>query len=77
MDLLSGLILVILWLSFALISGVVASSLGRSRIGWFVLGLVFGPLSFLALGAMANMRPGKDELPPPRDAEDAEQRWPR
>ena len=52
MDLLGGLVLGAVWLLFAILSSLLASNLGHSRIVWFVLGLIFGPLSFLALGAL-------------------------
>ena len=77
MDLPGALMLVMVWGFFAVISGIVASSMGRSRIGWFALGLVFGPLSFLALGIVPAVRPGPDDRPLPDGADDAHQRWPR
>lgn len=77
MDLLGGLVLVMVWVFFAVISAIVASGMGRSRIGWFVLGLVFGPLSFLALGIVPAVRPTPDDRLLSGTADETEQRWPR
>ena len=77
MDLPGALMLLVVWGFFAVISGIVASSMGRSRIAWFVLGLVFGPLSFLALGVVPAVRPGLDDRPPSGTADETQQRWPR
>lgn len=36
--------LILIWLFCGIISAVVASNKGRSGVGWFALGLLFGPL---------------------------------
>ncbi|MFZ0051466.1 MAG: hypothetical protein WAK96_06795 [Desulfobaccales bacterium] len=36
----------ILWAFFAFIAAAIAGSKGRSRPGWFILGLLFGPFSW-------------------------------
>ena len=39
--------LFLLWLSFGIISAVIAANKGRSGRGWFVLGLLLGPLGII------------------------------
>jgi len=39
--------ILIIWLFFGIISAVVASTKGRSAFGWFVIGILFGPLGFI------------------------------
>jgi RNA polymerase subunit RPABC4/transcription elongation factor Spt4 len=39
--------LVAIWLLCGIISAVIASNKGRSVFGWFILGLLFGPLGFI------------------------------
>ena len=39
--------ILILWLAFAIFSGVIASSKGRSGIGWALLGLIVGPFALI------------------------------
>ncbi len=38
---------VIVWLVFGLITAAVASKKGRNGCGWFILGVILGPLAFL------------------------------
>ena len=42
------------WLLCMLITAVVAKSRGRSRWGWFALGLLLGPFGFVPLLALPN-----------------------
>jgi hypothetical protein len=39
--------LIVLWLLFATFSAVLASGKGRSCLGWFLCGLIFGPFGLL------------------------------
>jgi len=39
--------IVIFWIFCAIISAVIASNKGRSGVGWFFLGLLFGPFGFV------------------------------
>jgi hypothetical protein len=39
--------IVLLWLLFAIFSGALASSKNRTFIGWFLIGLLFGPFGLL------------------------------
>jgi hypothetical protein len=54
---------VIFWLLFAVVVGVVASSRGRSGVGWFLLAVVISPLLAIILVAL---------MPSKRDAPSAE-----
>ena len=40
-------VLFLLWLSFGIISAAIAANKGRSGCGWFVLGLLLGPLGII------------------------------
>lgn len=39
--------MVIIWLLFGIISAVVGSNKGRSGCGWFILGILLGPLGLI------------------------------
>ncbi|MEM6477830.1 MAG: hypothetical protein AAF647_02165 [Pseudomonadota bacterium] len=46
-----------IWLAFAVITALAASSRGRSGIGWFGLGLIFGIFALIAVLVMAPKSP--------------------
>lgn len=46
-----------LWVVCGVFAGVVASSKGRSGCGWFIAGLVFGPIGLIAAGCMSKYEP--------------------
>jgi hypothetical protein len=48
---------VIIWLGIAVVTGLAASSRGRSGFGWFLLGLLFSFLALLAVLVMAPRQP--------------------
>lgn len=39
--------MVLIWLLFAIFSAVIASNKGRSGVGWFLIGLLFGPFGLI------------------------------
>lgn len=47
----------ILWVVCGFFAGLVASSKGRSGCGWFIAGLVFGPIGLIAAGCMSKYEP--------------------
>lgn len=50
--------IVVFWLLCSLAAGIVASSKGRSGIGWFLLSLLlFGLLGLLIVGFMPSLKP--------------------
>jgi len=40
---------VILWVLFGIIAAAIAQKKGRSGCGWFIVGVLLGPLSFVVL----------------------------
>lgn len=58
--------LIIFPFAFAVISALAASSRGRSGVGWFFLGLVFGPFALLAVLVMARIEPAAAPRPASR-----------
>jgi len=40
-------LVLIMWMLFGIVCAIIASSKNRSAFGWFVLGVLFGPLSIL------------------------------
>jgi hypothetical protein len=55
-------IVVLVWLACGVFSAMVASSKGRGGCGWFLAGVLFGPLALLAVGFMA---PIEVQMDPP------------
>ena len=51
------LFLILVWLGFAVVTGIAASARNRSFVAWFLLGLLF---SIFALVAVLVMRPETD-----------------
>ena len=47
-------IVLVVWLVLGVASAIVATNKGRSGIGWFFIGLLFGPLGFLASLIVSN-----------------------
>lgn len=47
----------VLWCVCGIFAGVVASSKGRSGCGWFLAGLVFGPIGLIAAGCISKYEP--------------------
>jgi ribosomal protein L32 len=47
----------LIWVGFAVVSGVIASGKGRSGIGWFVLGVFFGIFALIAVAFLPSLRP--------------------
>ena len=52
--------ILIVWLLFGIVSAVVASNKGRSGCGWFLLGILLGPIG-LILSLVAAKNQGKAE----------------
>ena len=46
--------LVVCWLIVACLCAAIAMAKGRSAIGWFILGFLFGPLALLFASAMSS-----------------------
>lgn len=42
------------WFSIALMTSGLAGVQGRTKIGWFILGMIFGPLALLILVLMTQ-----------------------
>lgn len=47
-------ILIVLWLLFAGACAVIAANKGRSTLGWFVLGFLFGPFALLVVAVLSR-----------------------
>ncbi len=43
----------LIWLAFAVVTALAASGRGRSGLGWFFLGMVFGAFALVAVLVMA------------------------
>ncbi|MCB1909966.1 MAG: hypothetical protein KDH15_21605 [Rhodocyclaceae bacterium] len=54
----------VLWIGFAILTAMAASSRGRSGFGWFVLGLLFGIFALLAVLVLPR-RNGDSDAPTP------------
>lgn len=46
------MLFVIIWVGFAIVTAIAASSRGRDPIGWFFIGLVFGVFGLIAVLVM-------------------------
>lgn len=44
--------MIILWLGIAVLTAIIASSKGRSFVGWLILGALFSVLALIAVCAM-------------------------
>ena len=53
--------ILVFWLVFAVIVGVIANNKGRSGIGWFLFSIVLSPL--LGLIVVLVLSPGTDRAP--------------
>lgn len=62
-------ILFIIWASFGLVAAGIAVSKGGSGIGWFILGMIFGPLAWLAVAVKAPAN-ATDSTPRPASQDD-------
>lgn len=51
--------LAILWIMFGVTAAVIATSKGRSFIGWLILGLLFGIFALVAVCAMPRIGEAK------------------
>lgn len=47
------MVFLFIWVAFAVVSALAAGSRGRSFLGWFVLGFLFGPFALVAVLVMA------------------------
>ena len=56
-----SMIIIVCWFVFAMIVGAAAGGRGRSRVGWFVLALIFSPLAGLLLTILPDLR--SNEIP--------------
>lgn len=56
------MVVLLIWVTCAVFSAFVASSKGRSIVGWFVLGFLFGPLALIAVGLSGSIK--EDPLAP-------------
>lgn len=52
--------IVVLWFVCGVVAGIIASGKGRSGCGWFILGLLLGPLALLGV-AIASRDTRRDE----------------
>lgn len=57
------------WVLCGVFAAMVASSKGRSGLGWGLLGFLFGPLALLAVGFMPATNTGSGRVPCPSCAE--------
>jgi hypothetical protein len=48
--------ILIVWLIFAVATGAVASSKGRSGVGWFLIGLVGGVFALIIVAVLPNQK---------------------
>lgn len=48
------MVIFIVWIAFAIITALAASARGRSGIGWFFLGAIFGIFALIAVLVMQN-----------------------
>lgn len=51
------------WFSIALVISALAGMQGRTKLGWFALGMIFGPLALLLLVFLIQPSAARDELP--------------
>ncbi|PYD02308.1 hypothetical protein [Microbacterium sp.] len=51
------------WFSIALVISALAGMQGRTKLGWFVLGMIFGPLALLLLVFLIQPSAAREELP--------------
>ena len=54
-----GLVFVFLWFAFGITAGVIAEKRGRSGIGWFLLGCIFGVFALIVVIAI----PSRHDVP--------------
>ena len=47
--------LVLIWVLFAVVTAIAASSRGRSGFGWAILGFLFGPFALIAVLVMPKI----------------------
>lgn len=47
----------VLWLIFGIITGVIASSKGRSGIGWFLIGCIIGIFGIILVAVLPSLKP--------------------
>jgi hypothetical protein len=64
--------LVVLWLFFAVLTPIVATAKGRSGVGWFLLGLVFGLLALIVVVVLPSLKPPEQPVKPIRTTVDPE-----
>jgi hypothetical protein len=65
----------VLWASAAIFIAIAARQKGRSGVAWFFLGLVLGPLAFMALLALPTLEPPKPWSTGYRFALNSKQKW--
>ena len=53
----SGLGLLMLWLVCGVVTGIIASSKGRSAFGWFFLGCLIGVFALVLVIALPSVKP--------------------
>jgi RNA polymerase subunit RPABC4/transcription elongation factor Spt4 len=51
----------IIWLLFGVVSAVVATNKGRSGFGWFVLGVLLGPIGFILSLVVSKNQPAMEQ----------------
>ena len=54
---------IFVWLGFAVVTAVIASSKGRSSVLWGILGCIFGIFAFLAIAFMAPISTNQPQIP--------------
>jgi hypothetical protein len=50
--------ILIIWLVCGVVAAVVATNKGRSGCGWFILGVLLGPLGFILALVVSSNQPG-------------------
>lgn len=57
--------LLLFWFGCAVVSGIVASSKGRSGFGWFILGCLFGVFALVLVALMPAIKTADANAPSP------------
>lgn len=55
--------LALIWIMFGVTAAVIATSKGRSFIGWLILGLLFGIFALVAVCAMPGVTARREDAP--------------
>jgi hypothetical protein len=58
------MIIVLVWFMIGAATGFIAGGKGRSDIGWFVLGILFGPFSLIVVACLPAVKPEETDARP-------------